>query len=110
MNAQLEALAASMAKLDFDKARELADSYVTSHADEFTEHAAVVKKAGDEKAAQAALVKMVETLREAGLDESALRADAFILHRWHPNDVSGVFQPMVRNELAETHQPQVREH
>lgn len=120
MNQELQAFADAMEEargteeapgsLDFDHARELADGYVTTHPDEFTEHVGKVQAAPDEDAAQKAIIKMVEVFRDAGMDESHYRADAFLMHRWHPNDVSGDFKPKVRNEVAENFQPSVRKH
>lgn len=108
MDKELQAFADAFAKLDFDTARELADAYVTSNQDKFTEFVNKVKDSADEAEAQARIVKMVEVTREAGMDETALRGEMFLLHRWHPNNVTGQFRPTVRNEIAEAHQPRAR--
>lgn len=99
---------------NIDRARELSDTYVTTHLDEFTDHiekvakarAAATDPAEGERAAIAVIVKMCENLRNAELDEHWIRAEAFHLHHWHPQNVGGDFAPTVRNDVGAP--PQVR--
>lgn len=98
MNEELEAFKAAFDAMDFDKARELADIYVTTHPGEFVDYADIVTGSPDEESARKQLVKACEVSRDAGLTGQWMRAEAFQLHRWHPIDAGGSsFQPQVRN-------------
>lgn len=109
---ELQDLKEAMEAGDFDRAREISDTYVTTHPDEFNDHLNHVGNAANEGEALAKIVDMCEKLRDAGLEEHQLRAEAFHLHRWHPQDIGGVYQPAVRKDededLPAPSQPKVR--
>lgn len=110
---ELQDLKKAMEAGAFDTAREIADTYVVMHPDEFNDHYGHVANAANEAEALATIVNMCEKLRDAGLEEHQLRAEAFHLHRWHPQDIGGVYQPAVREDgdedlPAPAAQPKVR--
>lgn len=109
VNEELEALKAAMGAGDFDTARDLATNYVRAHPEEFTDYVRLVQEAPDERAAVKAVVQRVTAFRNLDMPGEQYRAEAFHLHRWHPQDVTGQVQPLIRNDLGDS-QPAVRNH
>jgi hypothetical protein len=72
---------------DFDSARSLADAYVQANPDEF-------KELADKGIPE--LVRAVDALRAGGLEESQWRVEAWLLHRFEPQNIGGASQPTVR--------------
>lgn len=72
---------------DFDGARDLADSYVKANPDKFTEY---------EGKDIPSLVKMVDVFRDAGLEDSQWTVEAWLLHRFEPQNIGGANQPQLR--------------
>lgn len=103
MNEELAAIQAAMEATDFATARDLADTYVAAHTDEFADYFAITEAAESESKALLAVVNAAAALRAAGLTAAHYRAEAFLLYRWDPQDVSGGSQPRVRNS-----EPQAR--
>lgn len=103
MNDDLMAIKQAMDDLDFPTARDLAATYVPAHPEEFTDYVRMVEEAASEKDALAAVVAAVEGLRNAGLVDQQIRAEAFHLYRWEPQNINGDFEPVVRNPV----EPQV---
>lgn len=99
MKAELQAFEDAKAEMNFVKATELADSYVTTHLGEFADLIDKVTSSANEAEARDKIVQTVESLRDvAKMPELAAHAEAFLFHRWHPIDVGGTFQPTVRND------------
>lgn len=102
MNEELAAIKAAMDNLDFATARDLSTVYVNAHPDEFTDYVQMVENAETERAAMQAVVDAVEAVRNAGLVGQQYRAEAFIQHRWDPQDIGGTSEPVVRNPIEPT--------
>jgi hypothetical protein len=87
LNSELDAIKTSVDALDFDTARAQADIYVTANPDSFTDlHDKDIP----------ALVQAVDALRAAGLDEQQWRVEAWLLHRFEPQNIGGTSQPRLR--------------
>src|SRR5690242_15927800 len=99
MKQELLAVKAAMERCDFATARDLATLYVNAHPDEFTDYYDMVASSVNESEALAKVVAAVDNLRNAGLLEHQMRAEAFHLHRWHPQNIGGHMGagPQVRN-------------
>lgn len=100
MQEQLQAIKDAMDRLDFATARDLSTNYVRGHPEEFTDYVAMVNDSANESEAIAKVVEAVEKLRDAGLVEHQMRAEAFHFYRWHPQNIGGTFAPTVRPEAA----------
>lgn len=72
---------------DFDHARDLADSFVEANPDKFAEY---------QDHDIPALVKMVDVFREAGLEDSQWAVEAWLLHRFEPQNIGGTNRPQLR--------------
>lgn len=109
MNKELEALDQAMQSGAFDTARDLATNYVRAHPEEFETYRRLVEEAPDHKAAIQQIVKRVTAFRNLDMHEDRLRAEAFHLHHYEPQNIGADFQPAVRNALPDA-QPTVRKH
>lgn len=92
MNKQLKAIGDAMDKTtgdgrDHAKAVELADKYVDTHPDEFTEMQDMTLEA---------CVQAVEVFRAANMTESEQRMEVWLLHKFQPQSIGGPAQPTVR--------------
>ncbi|AVO21432.1 hypothetical protein PBI_NILO_34 [Mycobacterium phage Nilo] len=90
MDSQLEAIrdAASPGPgRNLEQARDLADAFVAAHPELYP---------GWEDKTVHEAVSAVEILRAAGLEEEAWRAEAWILHRWEPQNIGGPAQATIR--------------
>jgi len=74
-------------KRDEAKARQLADDYVEAHPDEFVN----LKDRSLEDC-----VKMVDVFRAAGLEEERLKVEAWLLHRFEPQNIGGTYEAKLR--------------
>lgn len=87
MNSELEAIKDAVEAQDFDQARTLADAYVAANPGEFTDHAA---KTLEE------CVSSVDVLRAASLDTPRWLTEAWLLHRFAPQNIGGAYQAQIR--------------
>lgn len=72
---------------DEERVRQLADSYVGDHPDEFTSYDGL-----DEKQC----VKALEVFREAGLEDDEFRVQVWIWHWFEPQEIGGTYKAKVR--------------
>lgn len=72
---------------DEELARELADALVASDPSLFAD---VQSKSLDE------LCESIDTLRNAGFEEEVWKIETWLLHRFEPQNIGGVYQPQVR--------------
>lgn len=96
MNAELEAIRDTLDKQtgdgrDYDGAVDLADAYIAANPEQFTEFA-------EDDIEDS--VKALEAYRNAGRDELEWRAQTWILHKWHPQQIGGTVQPSIRDEAV----------
>lgn len=68
-------------------ARALADAYVANHTNEFTGY---VEMDIDQ------LMNAIDVVRLAGLSEDVQRIETWLLHRFQPQVIGGVYQPQLR--------------
>jgi len=68
-------------------ARSLSDSYVLANPGEFT---------GYEGKDIEELAGAIDVFREAGMDEEVQRIETWLLHRFMPQNIGGVYQPQLR--------------
>lgn len=68
-------------------ARDLADAYVESHAEDF---------AGMENLSLDLLVKAVDDYREKGQEAEQWKVEAWLLHHFDPQEIGGTYQPKLR--------------
>lgn len=110
MNAELEAIKDAMAPHDPEEGHEgqdralgeqLSDAYVAAHPEEFTDFA-------DKTIVD--VVKSVDVFREAGMEDMQWRAEAWHLHKWHPQTIGGVMGPQEREVEHATAVAQLRDH
>ena len=93
MNAELEAIKDAWDKNTGDGrdevgTRALCDAYVAAHPEEFTE----LRNLSIEECVQA-----VSTFRNANLEESQWRVETWLLAKYEPQNIGGVYQPQLRN-------------
>jgi hypothetical protein len=84
---ELQAIKEAVDVMDFDTARRLSDRYVMDNSAEYVEYQ-------DKSIPE--IVRAVEAFRDAGLDESQWRAEAWHLHRFEPQNIGGASQPRIR--------------
>lgn len=70
-----------------DKARSLADKYVEKHPEHFT---SLADKSIHE------LVQAVDVFRAAGMEDEQWRIEAYLLHKFNPQDIGGPANATVR--------------
>lgn len=92
MNAELQAIKDAWDKdkeggRDEALARSLSDSYVLANPGEFT---------GYEGKDIEELAGAIDVFREAGMDEEVQRIETWLLHRFMPQNIGGVYQPQLR--------------
>ena len=92
MNAELEAIKDAMDKTtgegrNHSGAIELADAYVKSHAEKFTDIAQMSLED---------CVKAVDVFRAAGMLENQWDVEAWLLHKFEPQNIGGTAQPTLR--------------
>jgi hypothetical protein len=92
MNADLEAIKEAMDKAtgdgrDHSEACTLADAYVAAHPEQFTDLAAMPLDK---------CVTAVDAFRAAGMDEAQWQVEAWLLHRFLPQNIGGTAQAAVR--------------
>lgn len=77
---------------DFDKARQLATTYVDANPDKYTEDifadALSTRDIGP-------VVQAVETLRTAGMSNAQWQAEAWLLRYVPPQDIGGTYHPQL---------------
>lgn len=74
-------------KRDEDKARKLADAYVKANPDEFTELADMTIEQ---------CVQAIDVFRAAGMEDSQWRVEAWLFHKYEPQQVGGTYEAKVR--------------
>jgi hypothetical protein len=72
---------------DDDKARKLADKFVEANADTF---------AGYDNLSQELLVRMLEDARERGDEEGQWKTQAWLFHRFEPQNIGGTYEGKLR--------------
>ena len=89
MNAELQAIKDAWDEVprDYEGARSLADDYVAAHPEEFSGYISLDVPA---------LAAAVDTFRETGMAEEVQRIETWLLHKYEPQQVGGVYQPQVR--------------
>lgn len=91
MNSELEAIRDAWDKTTGDGrdevARELADAYVADHEDQF----ASLRDMSLEQCVQA-----LDVFRAAGMEEEQWRVEAWLLHRFEPQNIGGAAEAKVR--------------
>lgn len=87
MNKELEKLKKAMDAADFDKARELADTYVQAHPDEFNDFAELSIES---------VVQAVDVFRAAGMTDNQYRAEAWHLYKWAAQEIGAAAAPTLR--------------
>jgi hypothetical protein len=70
-----------------DKVRGLADKHVKANASEY---------AGWENLSLEALVKTVDEARAAGDEEKLWKVEAYLLHKFEPQNIGGTYEPKLR--------------
>lgn len=70
-----------------ERTREVADAYVKKHPDEFAEL---------EEKSQAECVESLEAFRAAGLEDGEWRVQAWLFHRYQPQNIGGDYIGEVR--------------
>lgn len=90
MKAELQAIkdAWEATPRDDDGARTLADQYVSSNPDEFN---------GFQGMTIEQLVEAIDTFRSANMEEDQWRIETWLLHRYTPQNIGGIYQPQLRN-------------
>lgn len=90
MDAQLEAIKAAVEGGDLDSARTLSDAYVDANADVFTgwESKSVDGETG--------LVANCDVYRAAGRDDDLWQTEAWLLHRFLPQNIGGAAVVQIR--------------
>lgn len=68
-------------------ARSLADTYVSSHPEEFTGYAEMEIEQ---------LTGAIDAFREAGMAEEVQKVETWLLHRFEPQNIGGVYRPQIR--------------
>jgi hypothetical protein len=72
---------------DDDKVRGLADKYVKAHTKDF---------AGWENLSLESLVRLVDEAREVGDEEKLWKVEAYLLHKFEPQNIGGTYEPKLR--------------
>ena len=68
-------------------AHSMSDDYVAANPSEFT---------GFETKSIEQLCGAIDTFRAAGMDEEVQRMEVWLLHRFEPQNIGGVYQPQIR--------------
>lgn len=92
MNTELEAIKESWDKTTGDGrneegTRELADEYVSAHADEY---------AGFDNIPLEVLVDMLSAARNTGREEETWKIETWLLHRFAPQNIGGAYTAEIR--------------
>lgn len=87
LDSELDAIKTAVESGSFDDARELSDAYVAAYQNSFAD---LVDKDIH------TLVQAVDVFRAAGLEEQQWRVEAFLLHRFEPQNIGGTNQARVR--------------
>ncbi len=72
---------------DDDKVRSLADKHVKANAKDY---------AGWENLSLETLVKTVDEAREVGDEEKLWKVEAYLLHKFEPQNIGGTYEPKLR--------------
>jgi hypothetical protein len=87
MNTELQAIRDALDGQDFDTARTLADEYVAANPNDFT---TLTDLSLEE------CVKAVDVFRDAGMLDNQFQIEAWLLHKWEPQNIGGAAQPSLR--------------
>jgi hypothetical protein len=87
MKSELQAIRDALDAQDFDIARELADEYVTANPNDFTTLADLSLEE---------CVKAVCVFRDAGMSDNHYQIEAWLLHKWEPQNIGGEASPSLR--------------
>lgn len=89
MNAELEAIKEKWEEepRDYDATVALADQYVADHPDEFS---------GYEERPIEDLVASLDVFRAANDQDNQWRVQAWLFHRFQPQNIGGTYQPQIR--------------
>lgn len=89
MNIELQAIKDKWDETPRDSvgALALSDTYVSNHPEEFDGYA-------DMDLEQ--LVGALEVFRAAGMDENEWRCQAYLFHKFEPQNIGGTYQPQLR--------------
>lgn len=83
MNEQLEEIKEAVASGEIDTARTLSDQYVSANPDAFSGWEA--KEVDGEQG----LVAAVDTYRATGMEDDQWKVEAWLLHRFNPQNIGG---------------------
>lgn len=72
---------------DAELARTMSDAYVASHPDEFVEF---------ENMSTIELADKIDRFRIIGQSEEVQRVEVWLLHRFNPQNIGGIYQPQIR--------------
>ena len=89
MKAELQAIKDKWNETPRDEAacRSMSDAYVAANPGEFT---------GYEGKTIENLALAIDVFRDAGMDEEVQRMEVWLLHRFEPQNIGGVYQPQIR--------------